>query len=76
MCKVSSERIQKDIETLSRISSTPAEQGITRISWTREYAKGTDYIKQRMEETGLQVWEDELGNVCGLMKGVPERGSL
>lgn len=76
MCKVSSERIQKDIETLSRISSTPAEQGITRISWTREYAKGTDYIKQRMEETGLQVWEDELGNVCGLMEGSTGKGVI
>lgn len=76
MYKVSAERIRKDIETLSRISSTPPEQGITRISWTREYARGTDYIKQRMEETGLQIWEDDLGNVCGLMKGNPGKGVI
>lgn len=76
MYKVSTERIVKDIEALSRISSTPPEQGITRISWTEEYARGTDYIKKRMEETGLRIWEDGLGNVCGLMEGEPGRGVM
>lgn len=74
--KVSADRILNDIETLSRISSTPIRQGITRISWTREYAKGAGYIKKRMEETGLQTWEDDLGNVCGLLKGKPGMGVI
>lgn len=69
--KIWVERIKEDVEALRRISSTPYEGGITRISWTGEYAKGADYIKNRMKEAGLRVWEDALGNVCGLLEGEP-----
>ena len=69
MLQADPQRMLKDIQTLAALSSTPAEQGITRISWTREYAQGADYIKGRMQQAGLEVREDEAGNLGGLLRG-------
>jgi len=62
------ERLKKDIEFL-RYCSEPCEEGTTRISYTNEYRKGVNYIKKRMEDTGLSVREDSIGNVYGLLEG-------
>ncbi len=76
MGKARPERILEDIQALAAISSTPAEDGITRVSWTEEYARGTDYVKRRMQEAGLEVTEDEAGNLCGCRRGSSPVGSI
>lgn len=62
------ERIVTDIETLRRISE-PCACGTQRPSYTPEYRRAVDYVKQRMEEFGLKTREDNAGNVYGLLPG-------
>lgn len=61
---------------LAGISADPADQGVTRVSWTREYAEGADFVKQRMKKAGLEVWADAAGNICGCLKGEAPKGSI
>lgn len=61
---------------LAGISADPVDKGITRVSWTEEYARGTDFMKQRMQKAGLEVWEDTAGNICGCLKGEAPKGSI
>jgi len=62
------ERLQQDIEFL-RNCSEPCEAGTTRLSYTNEYRKGANYIKKQMEDAGLAVREDSVGNIYGLLEG-------
>lgn len=61
-------RIERDIEALRMISS-PCEEGCTRLSYTPAYREGVDYLKARMIAFGMEVREDNLGTLYGLVKG-------
>lgn len=61
-------RLQRDLEQLADYNKTP-EEGITRILFTKEELAARDYIKTRMEETGLYVEEDGIGNIFGVLAG-------
>jgi len=61
-------RIEQDIEALYKISS-PCEEGCTRLSYTPAYREGADYLKRKMLEVGMEVREDNLGTVYGVVKG-------
>lgn len=62
------ERLIRDIKNLRSISE-PCEAGITRIGFTTTYRQGVEYVKSRMRETGLNVREDNIGNIYGRMEG-------
>lgn len=66
--KASTERIKRDLETLSKYNSTPG-QGITRVLFTETELRGRAFIKERMWENGLEVREDEIGNIFGKLSG-------
>ena len=72
-CKT--ERIQQDLESLSRFNLTPGS-GCTRLSYTKEFSDARDYLKQRMAEAGLKVHEDPAGNIIGRYPGKVERPSV
>ena len=61
-------RIERDLETLYRISA-PCEEGCTRLSYTPAYRQAVDYLRGRMEEAGMQVREDGIGTLYGLLPG-------
>jgi allantoate deiminase len=61
------ERIKRDIEALRGISEPGG--GVTRTGFTKQYRRGVQYIKSRMEEAGLSVREDCAGNIYGLLEG-------
>lgn len=61
-------RIQSDIERLKSISE-PCDQGTTRIGFTQTYREGADFFKHRLEEAGLTVREDQVGNIYGRLNG-------
>lgn len=61
-------RIETDIETLRHISE-PCAYGTQRRSYTPEFRQGVDYIKNRMEEFGLETREDQIGNLFGILPG-------
>lgn len=62
------ERIKKDIEELAKFNATPGK-GLTRFSFTEEDRKAREYIKAKMEEAGLKVYEDAAGTVVGRREG-------
>ena len=72
-CKT--ERIQQDLESLSRFNLTPGS-GCTRLSYTKEFSDARDYLKQRMAEAGLKVHEDPAGNIIGRYPGKVERPAV
>ncbi|GKX62336.1 M20 family metallo-hydrolase [Pragia fontium] len=65
---IKTERLQADIEALRAISD-PCNGGVTRIGFTERYRQGVEYVKQRMQECGLTTYEDEIGNLYGVMEG-------
>lgn len=61
-------RIAKDLESLKQFTATPGD-GCTRLPFTPEARGAVNYLKEIMEEAGLEVREDAAGNVIGVMKG-------
>ena len=61
-------RMQQEIEML-RGMSAPCQGGTTRLSYTPACRQAMDYLRQRMEEAGLQVSEDGLGMLHGVLPG-------
>lgn len=69
-------RMIQDIETLRKISE-PCPYGTQRPSYTPEYREGVEYVKGRMREFGLEVREDTVGNLYGVIRGSdPEASSI
>lgn len=68
MMESSVERITKDIKTLAEFTATPG-MGMTRFSFSEEDRKTREYIKERMEEAGLEIFEDTAGNIFGRRTG-------
>ena len=66
--KESTWRIQKDLEQLSIFTATPGS-GCTRLPFTPQTRAAADALKEKMEQTGLEVWEDPAGNLFGLLPG-------
>lgn len=62
------ERIQRDIEEISKYTSTPGA-GVTRFSFTKEDKCAREYIKNEMLHAGLKVYEDAAGTVIGRLEG-------
>ena len=61
-------RIKQDLEYLKRFTATPGK-GCTRLPFTEEAKGAVDYLKEKMQEAGMETWEDEAGNVFGVLKG-------
>ena len=61
-------RIAADLEGLKQFTATPGN-GCTRLPFTKEARDAVNYLKDIMTEAGLEVWEDEVGNVFGILKG-------
>lgn len=68
LMKPSVDMIRQDLEALNEFNSTPGE-GITRVLFYEEELEGRKYVKQRMQENGLEVREDAVGNVFGTLVG-------
>ena len=62
------ERIKKDIDAMAEFTATPG-MGMTRFSFSEEDRKTREYIKKRMNEAGLEVYEDGAGNLFGRRTG-------
>lgn len=58
------------LKELGEISET--EDGLTRLYLTPEHRKANDFVKELMKSIGLEVHEDEVGNVIGTLKSKTE----
>jgi len=63
-----SERLDKHLNVFSTFTATP-DKGMTRYSYSPEDVKTRNYIKEKMQEYGLTVNEDGLGNIFGKLEG-------
>lgn len=68
MIESSAERIARDIEGLAEFTATPG-MGMTRFSFSEEARKTREFIKERMREAGLTIFEDGAGNLFGRREG-------
>ena len=66
--RASSQKIKADLDNLNRYNRTPGA-GITRVLFTDEEIAGRGYIKRRMQEIGLVIREDAMGNIFGSLEG-------
>jgi allantoate deiminase len=65
------ERIKRDIEELSRFNATPGE-GLSRFSFSKEDRTAREYIKEKMRESKLEIYEDAAGTIIGRRAGIED----
>ena len=66
--RASTERIRRDLEYLATCST--GDTGITRLTFTPEEMAARAYLAEQMEQAGLQVRTDAVGNVIGRLEGI------
>ncbi len=70
---IDGERFLKDIEDLGSIGYEEG-QGVTRLALSDEDVRAREWLKDRMEEAGLDVRTDGAGNVIGRLRGSDPQG--
>ncbi len=65
---VSLERIQSDIESISRCTATPGN-GATRPTFSPAWAESRSYVIQQALDVGCEIRTDAAGNVHARLKG-------
>lgn len=66
--KANAGNIKMWLETINTFNSTP-DFGTTRVLFTDEEVKAREYVKSEMRKLNLQVHEDAIGNIFGVLKG-------
>lgn len=61
-------RIQNDIETLAKFTSTPGK-GVTRSSYSKEDRLAKDYFIEEMKKLNIDIHEDSFGTLFGRKEG-------
>lgn len=62
------QRITQNLEHLKQFTATPGN-GCTRLPFSQEARSAVNYLRELMVEAGLQVKEDEAGNIFGILAG-------
>jgi len=74
--RINSERLRRDFEQLSEIGATVGG-GVSRLALSNEDLEARSWFADRVEEAGLQVRDDEVGNLSGwLCADDPEAKTL
>lgn len=45
------------------------DKGITRLPYTRVYSEAEEFVREQMEEAGLETFSDPIGNLFGIFPG-------
>ncbi len=61
-------RVRKMIDELGQYGKT-RQNGVTRITFSKEYKEATAYLRTYMEQLGLEISVDSFGNMFGIYKG-------
>ncbi|HDV7283987.1 TPA: M20 family metallo-hydrolase [Mannheimia haemolytica] len=62
------QRITQNLEHLKQFTATPGN-GCTRLPFSQEARSAVNYLRDLMIDAGLQVKEDEAGNIFGILAG-------
>jgi len=66
--KAKRERVKEDIEIIAQFGGLP-EGGVTRLALSEEDMKARSYLMKKMEEAGLSIRIDAVGNTFGRREG-------
>ncbi len=66
--KIDSNRLAQHLEQLAEIGRT-AQGGVTRLAFTREDMAGRNLLRAWMNEAGLEIQRDAIGNLIGTLRG-------
>ena len=66
--RINLERLQKEIESLAQIGRD-SQGGITRPSFSKADLEARDWLKERIQSSGLALGEDGAGNIFGRIEG-------
>ena len=66
--KANAENIKTWLETINSFNSTP-EFGTTRVLFMDVEIQAREYVKSEMRKLNLQVHEDAIGNIFGVLEG-------
>ena len=66
--ETSLQRIQRHLEQIAEYTATPGN-GTTRMSYSLQDKQTRDYLKREMQQLGLAVREDAIGNIYGRLEG-------
>lgn len=69
--KVNIERIESNLDNLNEFNTTIGN-GCTRFSYTEEDKLAKNFLIEKMEKIGMEVWYDSIGNLHGKLNGVGE----
>ena len=61
------ERAMARCEILAAISETPGQ--LTRVYLSAEHLRANQQVAHWMEQAGMRVWQDQVGNICGRYEG-------
>ena len=64
--RINSERLRADFDALSEIGATHGG-GVSRLALSNEDLAARSWFADRIEEAGLQIKDDEVGNLSGLL---------
>lgn len=67
MIKINDKRFLDNFFGLAKIGWS--EAGLNRPSYSSAYAEGRDYVKKKMEDAGMKVRVDTIGNIYGRYDG-------
>lgn len=68
MFSINIKRLFKDLEALGKIGWVDGK-GLFRESYSESYCNAREFVRQRMEETGLETRVDSVGNLFGKLEG-------
>lgn len=66
--RANAENIKTWLETINTFNST-SDFGTTRVLFTDVEVKAREYVKSEMKKLNLQVHEDAIGNIFGVLEG-------
>src|SRR5262245_41429805 len=64
--RINSERLRVDLDDLALIGETD-EGGVTRLAFSQDDVRARNWFANRIEDAGLLVRDDEVGNISGLL---------
>lgn len=68
--QVNAERLVNSLEEMSRIGFVSEEEGINRLALNESDKKARDVFVQWLEEEGLSIQIDPIGNIAGIREGM------
>jgi N-carbamoyl-L-amino-acid hydrolase len=71
--EIDSERLKQSIMQMGKIGRKTGEKGITRLALSQEDEKARDLLVHWLQEEGLEVIIDPIGNIFGIRAGTEDK---